>query len=106
MVNSVAYFMDPPDTVKERVRIVLFASDNYCQGRCAVYLRVRGADEIELVAVWIADAELPGAVEHVLDVLLEYDALVPSGLARERDPCGLELTRFEQLIERVDLVRV
>src|SRR5207248_4331817 len=68
-------------------------------------LHVARLNEVQLVPVQIADAELPRAVEHVLDVLRELD---PPGvcLTRERRVRRAELPRLEPLVNRVDFVGV
>jgi hypothetical protein len=47
-------------------------------------LLLDGLDEVQLVAVQVADAELSCTVEHVLDILLELDAFVCASLTSKR----------------------
>jgi ankyrin repeat protein len=47
-------------------------------------LLLNGLDEVQLVAIQVADAELSGTVEHVLDILLELDSFVCDSLTGKR----------------------
>ena len=48
-------------------------------------------NEIQLVAVQIANRELPRPIEHVLDILLEHNRLPIVRLAGKRRAGGVEL---------------
>jgi hypothetical protein len=47
-------------------------------------LLLNGLDEVQFVAIQVADAELSGTVEHVLDILLELDSFVCASLTGKR----------------------
>ena len=57
-------------------------------------------DEVKDVAVQIADTELAGVVERVVDVFDEIDAV------RRAGGCGVDLTRLQKPVQIVDLVGV
>src|SRR5437870_379738 len=76
--------------------------------RCGLWRRTAALDrdEVKDVSVRIANAELARAVERVVDVFFECNALIAARLTRKRRLRGCELPTLKELIQLVDAIGV